>query len=109
MSKNTVGRIKNISITNRTEEKCLLGDMTTKLDNGDAAPSCNTKVNRFPNENSDFKLNLRSTGDGCLTSGSKAYIFTDSMIGGEESVSLDKSALVPKYTKIKRRFFNYRI
>ena len=92
-------RIDNVDLT---EEKCLLGDMSTKLDNGDAAPSCDTKVNRFPNQNSDFKLNLRSTGDGCLTSGSKAYIFTDSMIGGEESVSLDKSELVPKYTKIKR-------
>lgn len=92
-------RIDNVDLT---EEKCLLGDMTTKLDNGDAAPSCDTKVNRFPNENDDFKLNLRSTGDGCVTSGSKAYIFTDSMIGDEESVSLDKSELVPKYTKIKK-------
>jgi hypothetical protein len=92
--------MKRFDNTDLTEQKCLLGDMTTKLANGDAAPSCVTKTNVLPNQTTPFNLNLRSTGDGCLTSGSKAYIFTDSMIGNEQTVSLDKSVLVPKYTKI---------
>lgn len=67
-------RLNNVDLTG---EKCQTNDMTGPHD------LCSTKTNLLV-EDPDYPkvLNTRSTGDGCVTTGSTAHLYTEATGGG---------------------------
>ena len=66
-------RLNNADLTGK---KCRRGDMTNDLDD------CSAKINLLVGDTDPTELNTRSTGDGCVTTGSTAHLYTEATGGG---------------------------
>ena len=81
-----------------TGQKCKENTMTQSNLN-----LCGSIENKKPDD-TDERLNTRSTGDGCITTGNKAYLYTESEIvsGGEKTISASLlNEMDPKLSQMK--------